>query len=153
VLLLVVTAAGVAVYEFVALKRAEAATPAILARAHLEAGPPLLGQLPPDWIDALITVEDPNFYHHHGTDDETPGAGQTTITQGLVKRLYFEHFRPGFAKIEQSLIAGYVLDRAASKTDQLNLLLGLAYFGTINGHEVIGFNNAAQTYFGKPATQ
>lgn len=152
VVVLVLAAAGLAAYEFVAVKRAEAATPAILARARAEAGPPLLGQLPPDWIASLIAVEDPNFYHHDGVDDGTPGARQTTITQGLVKRLYFRHFRAGFAKIEQSLIARYVLDRAASKTDQLNLMLGLSYFGTIDGREIIGFPNAAAFYFHKPLT-
>ena len=46
-----------------------------------------------DW---LLAVDDPMFYHHHGIDSRTRGAGYTTITQGLVKTLYFGHFRPAY---------------------------------------------------------
>ena len=35
--------------------------------------------------DALLRVEDPSFYEHHGVDLHTPGQGLTTITQALVK--------------------------------------------------------------------
>jgi hypothetical protein len=39
----------------------------------------------------------------------------TTITQSLVKGLYFRHFRPGIRKIRQSLIARFALDGHMSK--------------------------------------
>ena len=51
------------------------------------------------WLDMLLRVEDPSFYTHNGMDLSTPGAGITTITQNLVKRLYFDNFKPGFAKL------------------------------------------------------
>lgn len=41
--------------------------------------------LTPAELRQLIRVEDPNFWHHHGVDNETPGAGVTTITQSLSK--------------------------------------------------------------------
>jgi hypothetical protein len=46
-----------------------------------------LEDLPPGWLEMLLAVEDPNFYHHNGMDLQTPGAGITTITQNLVKRI------------------------------------------------------------------
>jgi membrane peptidoglycan carboxypeptidase len=73
----------------------------------------------------------------------------TTITQALVKRFYFEHFRKGFPKIEQSLIARFVLDPAMSKNAQLQAYLNFTSFGTNDGRKVIGFADAARTYYGR----
>ncbi|MBL8536874.1 MAG: transglycosylase domain-containing protein [Hyphomonadaceae bacterium] len=136
-------------YQALALARAKARTPLILQQAWAEAGPPLSRELPVSWIEALIRVEDPGFRRHHGVDFETPGQGMTTITQALVKRLYFRHFSPGIAKIEQSLIARFVLDEAITKEEQLDLFLSLAYFGTQDGRDVIGFRDAATAYYGR----
>ena len=100
--------------------------------------------------DALLAVEDPNFYHHHGIDLKTPGAGITTITQGLVKIFYFEHFKPGIAKLRQSLIARYALDPLVSKDIQLTLFLNYIYLGKIEGKTIRGFAEAAKAYYKKP---
>jgi len=98
----------------------------------------------------LLAVEDPTFTRHHGVDLETPGAGMTTLTQGLVKLLYFpDGFRPGIAKIRQTLIAQYALDAIVSKNDQLLLFLNICYLGNENGQAVYGYVNAARIYFGK----
>jgi hypothetical protein len=145
----VVLLAVLAGYEAVAVMRAQARTPEVLEQAWARAGPPLSRELPVSWLEALLRVEDPGFRRHHGVDFATPGQGMTTITQALVKRLYFERFTPGFAKIEQSLIARFVLDSAITKDEQLDLFLSLAYFGNTDGQEVIGFRSAAQAYFGK----
>ena len=42
-----------------------------------------VSDLTPRQLDILLKVEDPNFFNHHGVDFTTPGAGITTITQGL----------------------------------------------------------------------
>lgn len=97
--------------------------------------------------EILIRVEDPAFFAHRGIDMRTPGAGITTITQAIAKRLYFEKYTPGFAKIEQSLIALMVIDPAISKEKQLDTFLNVAYFG----QGVVGFDAAARRHFGKPA--
>lgn len=100
--------------------------------------------------DILLTVEDPAFFAHRGVDFSSPGQGMATITQALVKRLYFEEFHPGLAKIEQSLIAVFVLNRRFTKEEQLTVFLNQAYLGEQNGQPVLGFAEASRAYFGKP---
>jgi membrane peptidoglycan carboxypeptidase len=102
--------------------------------------------LTPRQLEILLNVEDPNFFSHHGVDFSTPGAGITTITQGLVKFLYFKKFKPGFAKLKQTLIAVYALDPLMPKEEQLRLFLNRVYLG----HGVRGFAPASRLYFGKP---
>jgi hypothetical protein len=139
-------------YETVQVLRAQARTPAILA--GLTARPLKLAELPTARRDMLLKVEDPGFYSHHGVDFSTPGAGMTTITQALVKRLYFpEGFQPGFAKIEQSLIARFVLDPAMPKDDQLEIFLNYASFGTEDKRQVTGFDDAARSFYGRPVAE
>lgn len=128
-------------------------TPSVIEQAHLQYWAPLRPEdLSPERLHILLAVEDPGFYSHHGIDLTTPGAGYTTITQGLVKHLYFEHFRPGLAKWKQSLIA-LVLDHQVSKQDQLQLYLNSVYLGNWQGREVHGFDAAARDYFNKSFAQ
>ncbi len=107
-----------------------------------------LEDFPEDYLHILLSVEDPNFYAHHGVDLSTPGAGITTITQGIVKYHYFEHFKPGIAKLKQSLMA-LVLDARVDKDTQLRIFVNTIYMGTINGRRVSGFGDAARVYYGK----
>jgi membrane peptidoglycan carboxypeptidase len=95
-----------------------------------------------------VTVEDPHFYTHHGVDLTTPGAGITTITQALVKLIYFHPFKPGVAKLRQSLIA-LVLDGKVDKQTQLRIFVNSVYLGNCRGKQIYGFSDAAQAYFGK----
>ena len=106
--------------------------------------------IPNEWKRILLTVEDPDFYGHHGIDVTTPGAGATTITQALAKRYCFEQFHPGVvAKLRQSLCA-LGLDRRVSKDEQLTLLLHVASLGPGKDGWVEGFEAGAREYFGKP---
>lgn len=136
---------GVLLYEGLAVARARAATPAVLARAATGELP--LSSLSRQRIDMLLTVEDPGFYRHRGVDFSTPGQGRTTLTQALVKRFYFDDFQPGFAKIEQSLIAWLVLDPAMTKPQQLSAFVNHASFGHFGGRHIVGFAHAARTYY------
>lgn len=105
--------------------------------------------LTPDRLRALLEVEDPRFFTHRGVDLRTPGAGWTTISQALVKFLYFERFEPGpLAKLEQTLLAiGF--DAATSKQMQLDLFWNHAYLGSVDGQDVTGFPRAASAYFSR----
>ena len=121
-------------------------TSSVLPAVRQTRFPLALSDLTPRQLEILLEVEDPNFFHHHGVDLSTPGAGITTITQGLVKQLYFHPFKPGFAKLRQTLIAAFALDPLMPKREQLALFVNSVYLG----HGVHGFAEAAQHYFARP---
>ena len=132
-------------YEGAMVWRAQTETPKILAA--VKPGPLTLAALTPARRDMLLKVEDPSFYGNKGVDLDTPGQGMTTLAQGLVKRFYFHPFKPGLEKIEQTLIARYVFNPAVTKDRQLEMMLNDAYLGTIDGKQVIGFEQAAEVYY------
>ena len=105
--------------------------------------------LGPGHLAVLIQVQDPGFYSHLGVDLDTPGAGLTTISQSLAKRLAFEDFKPGIGKIRQT---GYALglDQELTKQEQLALFLDTVEMGEINGEWVTGFFKASDAAFGTP---
>ena len=98
-------------------------------------------------IKAIIIYQDPNFFTHKGWD--FANGIITTITQSLVKKLYFKQFKPGIAKIRQSLIARFALDPQMSKRDQLCLFINIVYLGTFDGQPVIGFTQGAKFFYNK----
>jgi membrane carboxypeptidase/penicillin-binding protein len=100
-------------------------------------------------LSILLKVEDPHFFEHKGIDFSTHGAGITTITQGLVKHIYFDNFRSGAAKIKQTLIARYVLDPLLPKEMQLTRFINTVHLGP----DVKGFSQAADYYFNKEFEQ
>ena len=138
-------------YEAIALSRAQKRTPGVIEVA--KKGEIRLRDVPRQRLNMLLKVEDPNFYNHKGLDFSTPGAGMTSITQSLVKRFYFKNFQKGFAKLEQSLIARFVLDPAMSKEAQLEAYLNHSHFGWRNGRPVVGLATAARTYYSRDASQ
>ncbi len=145
-------ALGVSIGHYVnEVRIARADTPALVAQAWARHGKALaLRELTAERLDFLLAVEDPAFFRHHGVDLQTPGAGMTTITQGLVKLLYFPGgFHAGIAKIRQTLIAQYALDALISKQEQLELFLNMAYMGSAANGPIHGFPAAARHYFGK----
>lgn len=108
---------------------------------------PALSGLSPSRIDQLLKIQDPGFYRHRGIDLSTPGAGLTTLTQSITKTLYFKTFRPGLAKLRQSLIARFVTDKHLPKEAQLAIFLNCAYLGNPHGTPIHGFSAASRTYF------
>jgi membrane peptidoglycan carboxypeptidase len=96
-------------------------------------------------LNLLLKVQDPGFFQHDGVDFSSPGAGITTITQSLVKHLYFDKFKAGIAKIKQTLIARFVLDPLMTKEMQLTRFINTVYLGA----GTKGFAQAAEYYFHK----
>ena len=100
-------------------------------------------------LNILLKIEDPTFFEHQGVDFSTPGAGITTITQGLVKHIYFDKFKPGIAKIKQTLMARFVLDPLMPKEMQLRRFINTVYLGPNSR----GFEEASNHYFNKKFEQ
>lgn len=102
-------------------------------------------ELPNEYQNILIKVQDPGFYNHKGVDLVTPGAGLTTITQSLAKTFYFKEFKQGWRKIPQTTYARYALQPKVEKEMQLDLFVNIIGFG--NGTK--GILSASQFYYNK----
>lgn len=102
-------------------------------------------ELTPRQREILIAVQDPNFMNHKGVEFSTPGSGWTTITQSIVKKLYFDDFRQGIAKIRQTLIARFALHGRMTKEEQLTAFINLMWFEK----NVTGLSSAAEHYYQK----
>jgi len=124
--------------------------PQLRARAdHLIANKLGANGLGAGQLDQLLLVEDPAFRSHNGVDFETAGAGMTTITQSLAKRVAFERFRPGLRKIR---LIGYAngLERSLSKAQILALFLDTAEMGRGPRGWMTGFYKASHAVYGRP---
>lgn len=105
--------------------------------------------LSPRQADLLLRVEDPTFATNKGLDFSTPGAGMTTLSQSLGKRIFFENFTPGLPKGELITLTRFALYPKVDKARTLRAFLATAYFGRRDGQAVIGIGPAARTWFGK----
>lgn len=142
---------GVVIYYFITVMDARIKTPEIVRHALQSDKMKLaLTDLTVQQKEALLKIQDPNFYHHKGFDFKTPGAGVTSLSQGLVKFYYFDDFQPGIQKIKQTLIARFAFDPLTPKDTILKLFINEVYLGSQNGHAIYGFENGAQFYFNKP---
>ena len=100
----------------------------------------------------MLMVQDPQFEHHSGVDMTTPGAGATTISQSLAKRVGFEHFTPGVGKIRQT---GYALglERELSKAQIMALWLDTLEMGHGPNGWVTGFYHMSEALYGAPPSE
>ncbi len=105
----------------------------------------MLGPVRRKW---LLAVEDPTFESHEGIDLTTPGAGITTITQSLSKRVAFDEFKPGIAKLRQTAFA-MSLERVLTKEQILALWLDTLEMGAGAQGWITGFEKASLEVFGQ----
>jgi membrane peptidoglycan carboxypeptidase len=148
---LLLAATGASLHYCSEVREARAETITLVKQAFDKFGRRVaLKDVPTARIDLLLKIEDPKFRTHRGVDLATPGAGMTTITQGLAKLLYFPGgFQQGIAKVRQTLVAEYALDDLVSKDEQLELYLNATYFGSVDGRPIHGLAAAADAYFRK----
>ncbi len=122
-----------------------------------------LNQMPPYFREAVVAVEDSNFYSNPGVDatgivraavqNLRAGeivAGGSTITQQLARDLLLSREERESRSITRKLreaILALRLTQAYSKDQILEMYLNEVYFGQL----AYGAEAAAQTYFGKPA--
>jgi membrane carboxypeptidase/penicillin-binding protein len=112
-----------------------------------------IGDLTQKQVDWMLAIQDPGFYEHNGIDLSTPGAGLTTISQSIVKKLYFKAFKPGIRKLKQSLIARFVVNNQLTKNQQLEIFINSVYMGSLEGKKIYGLAQSSQIYFGKEVSQ
>ncbi|HTP81072.1 MAG TPA: PBP1A family penicillin-binding protein [Bacteroidota bacterium] len=123
-----------------------------------------LDKLPPGLVQALISTEDKQFYHHWGIHltrvfkalvknvaTFSIREGASTITQQLARNMYLKPDRNVLDKITRKfreLVTSVQIERNFTKDEILELYLNVAFFG----RQAYGIESAAQTYFGKPAS-
>jgi len=118
-------------------------------------------EIPQTVRDAVVAVEDKRFYDHKGIDlkallraayiDATSGRiveGGSTITQQYVKNVYVGDEKTLSRKIREAYLA-WQLEQELTKDQILTKYLNTVYFGG----GAYGIQAAAQTYFGRPASE
>ncbi len=98
-------------------------------------------------LEDLLRVQDPAYFEHGGVDFTTAGAGATTVSQSVSKRLAFERFRPGIGKVRQT---GYALglESHLDKDQILALWLDTLEMGRGPDGWMTGFHHASEQVFG-----
>lgn len=118
-----------------------------------------LADMSPYLVEAVLAVEDRNFYHHLGVDPKglaraaiqdiktmSMEQGASTITQQLARNLYLNHDRNWSRKIKEAFYAVH-LEMRMSKDEILETYLNQIYFG----HSTYGVQAAARMFYGKDA--
>ena len=113
--------------------------------------------IPKVFLQALVAVEDANFYEHGGLDfrgiaraawhDVTTMSfeqGASTLTQQLSRNLFLKPDKTPRRKVEEMLLA-MEIEQRYSKDEILRMYCNQVYMG--HGH--YGLEAAAQFYFGK----
>jgi penicillin-binding protein 1A len=116
---------------------------------------------PPVLRDALISIEDKDFYRHWGInvwriagaayrDIESGGKvqGASTLTMQLARNLFLSPDRSFHRKIQEALLA-IQIERRFTKPQIFTLYANQIFLG----HGVYGFEAASEYYFSKPAKQ
>ena len=116
-----------------------------------------LDKVPKVLRDAVVAVEDRNFYRHSGVDPigitralvtdlrhRGVAQGGSTITQQYVKNAYVGTERSAWRKVREAVIS-VKLERKFSKDEILERYLNTIYFG----RGAYGVQAASQAYFGK----
>jgi penicillin-binding protein 1A len=120
-----------------------------------------IGELPIFVVDAVLAAEDGGFYQHKGLDyfgmfrafykmvtrGKISGGG-STITQQTVKNMLLTHEKK-FERKFKELILARRLESSLTKDEILNIYLNIIYLG----HGRNGIEEAAQFYFGVPASK
>lgn len=114
-----------------------------------------LEEISPYFIQAIIAVEDKNFYQHHGLDlggllratwsnlkSRKIVAGGSTISQQTAKNIYLTNERTMVRKVKE-LYYAFLLEKRYSKDEILDMYCNTIYFG----QGAYGVEVAARTYF------
>ena len=116
---------------------------------------------PPVLRDALVSIEDKDFYRHSGInfwrivgaayrDIESGGKvqGASTLTMQLARNLFLSPDRTWHRKVQEAMLA-IQIERRFTKPQIFTLYANQIFLG----HGVYGFEAASEYYFSKPAKQ
>jgi penicillin-binding protein 1B len=117
------------------------------------------GDMPKVLKDALLAVEDRNFYRHQGFDvfriaksawnnllSGTRGQGGSTLTMQLARNIWLSPEKTFTRKLNELLIA-LILEQRLTKDEILEHYANQAYLGNYDSFEIHGFGEAAWRYF------
>ena len=117
-------------------------------------------ELPQYVPDAFVSIEDKDFYKHHGLNykriakafannikSHSMKEGASTISQQLIKNTHLSNEKTIKRKLNEMALAKK-LEKTFSKDEILEIYLNVIYFGS----GAKGLENASQAYFGKNAT-
>jgi 1A family penicillin-binding protein len=115
----------------------------------------------PNFIKAVISVEDQRFYEHGGIDgvrilaavvrnfeEGRRAEGGSTITQQLARQSFLTRDKTYRRKLKEVILAAYI-EKMYAKNEILELYLNKVYFGG----GLYGVEAASRGYFGKSASE
>ncbi len=118
--------------------------------------------LPPLLVETLITVEDRDFYGHHGVNPKSIAramfanlrAGQvvqggSTLTQQLVKNFFLTSERSLVRKFNEAIMS-LIVDARYDKDEILEAYANEIYLGQQGRRAIHGFGLASRFYFNRP---
>ncbi|MNK75131.1 Penicillin-binding protein 1B [compost metagenome] len=120
-----------------------------------------LGEMPPQCLNAIMSIEDAQFLEHSGISIKSIGRavlknltsgrtaqGGSTITQQLVKNYFLTSERTLKRKYNE-FIMSILLESRFSKDQILETYLNVIYMGQNGPFQVRGYGAASHYYFGK----
>jgi len=122
-------------------------------------------EIPQKLKDALLAVEDRNFYQHYGIDPKgiaramwmniKAGAtvqGGSTLTQQLVKNYFLTKERTLVRKVNEAIMS-LLLEYHYSKDEILTAYINEVYLGQDGRRAIHGFALASEYFFKRPISQ
>lgn len=117
------------------------------------------GEISPNFFNAVIAVEDANFYNHHGVSPkgllralladirhQRAGQGGSTLTQQLARQYFLTPEKTITRKLKEIILA-INIERRFSKQQILEMYANKVCFG----HGYYGVEASSRFYFGKSA--
>ena len=124
---------------------------------EMRRSPIKFADIPPNFINALLSAEDDNFANHYGVDPSSLmraatqlvksghiQSGGSTITMQVAKN-YFLSSERSFSRKTNEILLALEIERELTKDEILELYVNKIYLG----NRAYGIESAAQVYYGK----
>ncbi|MFC6339106.1 penicillin-binding protein 1A [Pseudomonas karstica] len=124
---------------------------------EMRRSPIRFADIPPNFINALLSAEDDNFAHHYGVDPSSLlrattqliksghiQSGGSTITMQVAKNFFLTSER-SFSRKATEILLALQIERQLTKDEILELYVNKIYLG----NRAYGIEAASQVYYGK----